>query len=230
MIGTWVNVAAVLVGSFLGMTLLRALPPSWHETALKAVGLAVIAIGLSLSLDHVAGQAVVLIFALVLGSFAGSALRLQKRLDALESWSERQFGARGRGVAGAALTATLIFCVGPMAVIGALEDGLGISSSILFAKSALDGLTSIALSATAGPGVILAVLPLLLYQGGISLLADFLQPLLTPPVLSALSAAGGLLIAAIGLNMTGATRLSVADLSPALILAPVLAGVAAPWL
>lgn len=211
------------------MTILRALPRDWHETALRAVGLAVIAIGLALSLEHVAQQAVLLILALVLGSFVGSGLRLQKRLDALEVWAEHKFGERGKGMAGAALTATLIFCVGPMAVIGALEDGLGVSSSILFAKSALDGLTSIALAATAGPGVILAALPLLLYQGGISLLAAFLQPLFTDAVLHALSAAGGLLIAAIGLNMTGATRLSVADLSPAILLAPLFAGVAAPW-
>ncbi|MDQ7794615.1 MAG: DUF554 family protein [bacterium] len=140
--------------------------------------------------------------------------------DGLERWASR---LGGEGLARGFIAATLLYCVGAMAIVGALEGGLEGRHDTLLAKAALDGIVSIVLAASLGAGVLLSALPVLLYQGGIALLARVLAPLLHGPSLAALTATGGLLVVAIGLNLVGATRLKVADLLPAIVLAPLMA-------
>lgn len=219
--GTLANAAAVVVGTTLGLTVLRGLPKRWHDSAFQAVGTAVILLGVATALPSLTDWAVVVILSLVAGSLVGEALDLEGRIDLLEERAERRFGAGGRGAARAAVTAALIFCVGPMTILGAIQDGLGGSHDLLFAKSALDGLTSIALAATLGAGVYLAAGVVLFYQGGLAVAAHFLGHGLSQGAVLAMSGAGGAVILAIGLNMVGATRLRTAAMLPAVVLAPV---------
>lgn len=219
-LGTLVNTASICAGALLGQTVFRRIPAQWHQSALHAVGLGVVFIGASTSLGAFRHWAVQLVLALVLGSFAGEALRLEDRLNALERRGERLRGAGEGGVAKAFLTATLVFAVGPMAILGGIQDGLGPAPTILYTKSALDGLSAIVLSATLGLGVILSAVPVFLIQGGAALLAVELSPLMTPDIVGAISGVGGVLIAAIGLNMLGAARVRVASLLPAILFGP----------
>lgn len=218
--GTIVNTAAVLVGTVLGRTALQRLPAEWHDSALRAVGLVVIVIGLSTALPAFASWTVFIILSMVAGTLVGEAVGLERGMERLEAWSERTFGPSRGGWARAALAATLIFCVGPMAILGAIQDGMGLSHGTLFAKSALDGLTSVALAATLGAGVALAAIPVFVYQGAWAVAAHFAAGGLDPAIATVLSGVGGTLIAAIGLGMTGATRLRVASMLPALLIAP----------
>ncbi|MBE3590957.1 MAG: DUF554 domain-containing protein [Firmicutes bacterium] len=223
MVGTIVNTAAICVGTLLGQTVFRRITRDWHRSALQSVGLGVVFIGASTALDAFRHWAIQLVLALVVGNLVGEALRIEDRLQALE---RRGPGAgsgddeREGGLAKGFLAATLLFAVGPMAILGGIQDGLGPQPTILFTKSALDGLSAIVLSATLGIGVIFAALPVLAIQGGAALLAAQLAPVMTPDIVAAISGVGGTLITAIGLNMLGATRVRVAALLPAIVLAP----------
>ncbi|MBX5465032.1 MAG: DUF554 domain-containing protein [Clostridia bacterium] len=214
MIGTLVNVLAILAGTTLGAFALPPLPEAIHRRLLQAVGLAVIVIGLGQTLP--AGQTLVALVSTVLGAAAGEAFHLHEGLDRFGEWLRRVTPSRLGGDSSGFVTATLIFVVGPMAILGALQDGLYGDHSTLFAKAALDGITSAVLAATLGASVGLAALVVLLYQGGIALFAAPFHALLTGAPEHALTATGGLLILAIGLNMVGATEIRVANLLPAL--------------
>lgn len=218
--GTLANTAAVLAGATLGLTVLRGIPKRWHTSTLQAVGTAVVLIGAATALPALADWAVVVILSLVAGTLLGEWLDLEGRIDRLEARAQRRFGTTGRGAARAAVTGALIFCVGPMTILGAIQDGLGGSHELLFAKSALDGLTSIALAATLGAGVYLSAAVVLLYQGGVAVGAHVLGHGMSQPSILAMSGAGGAVILAIGLNMLGATRLRTAAMLPAVFLAP----------
>lgn len=218
--GTIVNTLAVLAGTALGRTILRRLPGDWQESALKAVGLIVVLIGVATALPAFAHWTVIIILATVGGALIGEALRLEDRMKALESTGEHLFGTSREGVARAALAGTVLFCAGPLAILGSMQEGLGISHATLLAKAALDGLTSVALAATLGAGVVLAALPVFLYQGSIAVLARLFGHGMSSDAMTAMSGVGGALILAIGLNMLGAARLRVASLLPAVVLAP----------
>ena len=214
--GTLVNIAAVVVGTGIGCLLGQRLSSRVRSTLMAGLGLAVALVGLQLALQS--QQPLVVIGSLVLGGLAGELMAIEDRLEAFGNRLQGRFAGAGK-VGEAFVTASLLFCVGAMAIMGALQDGVGDEPSILYAKSALDGIASVALASTLGVGVIFSCFALLLYQGGISLLAGVLGGVLTPAVVTEMNAVGGLLILAIALDLLGIRRLPVGNLLPAIFAA-----------
>ncbi|MFQ5914980.1 MAG: DUF554 domain-containing protein [Nitrospinota bacterium] len=219
--GTLVNAAAVLVGSGLGLALGSRLPERMREVVLQGLGLASLAIGFHLTLKT--DRLVVVIGSLLLGGLCGEALQIERALERGGAWVRDRVGSRSKTFVHGFITASLVYCVGAMTVVGALEEGISGDPSILYAKSALDGFASIAFAASLGVGVAFAAGTVLVVQGALTLLGTQLKFLLEPPVLNVLSATGGLLIVGIGFYLLGIKRLRVANLLPALIFAPALA-------
>ena len=217
--GTAVNAAAIVLGSLLGLKGGHLLSSRVRDTVMAGLGLAVLLLGGQLALSS--RQPMIVIGSLIGGGVIGELLRIEARLEALGGWIGVRFPKSGR-LAEGFVTATLLYCVGAMAIMGALQDGLGGRPEILYAKSALDGIASLALASTLGIGVLFSALPLFLYQGAITLGASFAQQLLTPAVVQEMNAVGGQLIVAISLDMLGIKRLPVGNLLPAVFLAPLL--------
>lgn len=220
MLGTLVNTAAILAGSLIGLTLFRGrISATTNESIMKALALAVIIIGLK---NANAGQNLMLvIFSLVIGTYIGEQIDIEKRMNQLGQWLQTRTKGGDGNFSKAFVTTSLIYCVGSMAILGALESGLKGQHDILYAKSMLDGVSSIIFSSTLGIGVLFSALPVLIYQGLITLGAGFLKGLLTDPVIADMSGVGGILIMAIGLNILELKTIRVGNMLPA-IFVPVI--------
>lgn len=218
MIGTLINAAAVAAGSLLGLLFGKKITEEMRRVLQLGVGLCVILIGLQNALETT--NVMLVIIAVVLGGVAGSLLKIEKWLDNVGDMLQKRFAQSGSRVGEGFVTATLIFCVGAMAVTGALDSGLRGDHSTLVAKSMLDGVTSMILASTMGWGVILSAAAVLVYQGSIALMASFIAPLLTNArIITEMSAVGGVLIMGIGLNMIGTKEhIPVGDLLPAILM------------
>lgn len=230
MTGTVLNTAAIVIGSLIGMVLGNRLPDKVRETVLNGLGLMVLVVGASMALQS--QNILIPMFSVLAGGIIGELLRIEDRLQAVGIWLERKTGrylARGeRGsVVRAFVTASLVFCVGPLAILGSIQDGLTGDTNLLAIKSTLDGFASLAFAATLGPGVILSALAVFVYQGAISLFAIGLGSLLgevtrqTPWVIE-LTATGGVLILGIGLLLLEIKRIRVGNLLPAVVVAPII--------
>ncbi len=217
--GTAANAAAIVVGGFIGIKAGHLISSRVRGTVMSGLGLAVLLIGMQLSLKS--QQPLIIIAALIGGGIIGELFGIEARLEALGNWIGDRFKGSGK-VAEGFVTASLLYCVGAMAIMGALQDGLGSRPDILYAKAALDGIASVALASTLGIGVLFSALPLFAYQGAITLSASFAQQIMTPAVVQEMNAVGGLLILAIGLDMLGVKRVPVGNLLPAVFLAPPL--------
>jgi uncharacterized protein len=217
--GTAVNAAAILIGSILGLRTGHLFSSRVRNTVMSGLGLAVLLIGVQLALKS--REPMIVIGSLIGGGLIGELLRIEARLEAFGAFLGSRFKGSGQ-LAEGFVTASLLYCVGAMAIMGALQDGLGARPDILYAKSALDGIASVALASTLGIGVLFSALPLLIYQGAITLGASFAQQLLTAGVVQEMNAVGGLLIVAISLDLLGIKRLPVGNLLPAVFLAPPL--------
>ena len=237
--GTIVNAQAILAGSVAGLLLKwlagrisRRLPAGsaamgqrLQTIIMQGVALCVLFLGISGSLK---GQnSLITILSMVIGAIIGELLDLDKRMRALGDWVQKKTehlvkgSSGGPSIADGFVTASLLFCVGAMAIVGALQDGLIGDHSTLFAKSLLDGISSIVFSASLGVGVAFSAAAVFLYQGVIALAASFLQPLLGDAVIAEMTCVGSLLIVALGLNMLDLTKIKVMNLVPAIFL-PIL--------
>jgi hypothetical protein len=214
--GTLVNISAVVVGCLAGRLVGDYLSARMRQTLMIGLGLAVLLIGLQLALKS--NQIMVVIGSLIFGGLIGEGLGIEKRLEAFGEQLQHRFSGMGK-VSEGFVTASLLYCVGAMAIMGALQDGMGGKPTILYAKAALDGVASIALTSTLGIGVIFSVIPLLLYQGCITLAAGQASFILTEPVINEMNAVGGLLIVAIAIDLLGIKRLPVGNLLPAVFVA-----------
>lgn len=214
--GTLVNVAAVAAGCLIGRWAGRFLSQRMRETLMIGLGLAVLLIGMQLALQS--QQIMIVIGSLIFGGLVGEAVGIEKRLELFGCRLQKRFSGMGK-IAEGFVTASLLYCVGAMAIMGALQDGLGGTPTILYAKAALDGVASIALTSTLGIGVLFSVVPLLLYQGGITLAAELAEKALTDAVVTEMNAVGGLLIVAIAIDLLGIKRLPVGNLLPAVFVA-----------
>ena len=219
MVGTLINTVAILVGTALGLLLRKGIPERLRETVVQGQGLCVILIGLSGALKT--GDTLCMIICMVAGALIGAAINIQKRLNDLGTFLERKV-TRGQGETGSVakgfVSASLLFCVGAMAIVGAMDSGLRGDHSTLIAKSALDGISAIFFASSLGIGVGLSAFAVLIYQGAIALLAMWIEPLLTETVITEMSAVGGLLIVGIGLNMIYDKHIPVGNLLPAIFL------------
>ena len=237
-IGTLVNAATVLLGAGLGVAAGHRLPPRTRDLVTDALGLVTLLIAASSAAAvgdpaleaAVGGSAPVLIVlgALVLGGVVGSALRVEDRLEAFGGWLRSRLA---RGTTGTAdrdrfiegfVTASLLFCVGPLTILGSLNDGLGRGADQLFLKAALDGFASIAFAASFGWGVAASVVTVLAVQGSLTVVGVLLGTVLSSAQVSALEATGGLVLVGVGLGLLRLRRIPVGDLLPALLLAPLL--------
>ncbi|NPV78192.1 MAG: DUF554 domain-containing protein [Anaerolineae bacterium] len=226
MVGTLVNVGAILAGSLLGLLLGAKIPERIRQTVLYTMGFFTLALGIQMFLKTT--NAIVVLASLIIGVLLGEWWRIEESIENLGGWLELRLTGKNheqgqsRFVQGF-LTTALLYCVGPLAILGAIQDGLTGDYSILAAKSILDGFASIAFSSTFGVGVPFSSVPLLIYQGGISLIAAQLQPMVTPLMMAEMTATGGVLL--IGLSIGSILKLCtvrVGNLLPALIVAPLL--------
>lgn len=217
MLGTLVNTVAVVVGAAVGLAVGPRLPERIKAILMQALGLAVVAIGLRMALK--ADHTLLAIACLLLGGVTGELLRIEQRLEGLAETLRRKLRSNsGRFVEGF-VTATLLYLTGAMTIVGSIQDGTLGDPSVLLIKSLLDGVASVALASSLGIGVMFSALPVLMVQGGITLLAAQLAFLSQPAVLDAVNATGGLLILGIGINLLEIGRIHVGNLLPALLYA-----------
>lgn len=222
MLGTVVNVLAIVAGSLLGIVLGKGLPENIRATVMQAIGLGVLLIGGQMALAT--QNITIVIISLVVGGILGELIRLQQGLDNLGLYLEAKFSKEENNTfAKAFVTASLVFCVGAMAIMGALESGLTGQHQTLYAKAILDGVSAIMFSSTLGIGVAFAALPVFIYQGLITLLASWIQVFMTEAVIAEMKATGGLLIFGIGLNLLKVADIKVGNLLPAILVAALLA-------
>mgnify|MGYP003584312226 FL=1 len=218
--GTLVNVAAILAGAGLGLILRLGISESCKRTILQAMGLAVLFIGIRMSLAS--QNSIIIVLSLAVGAVLGEMARLEERLDAFGIWLTELVGDRFGDIGKGFVTASLVYCIGAMAIVGSLQEGLTGDASIIYAKALIDGTVSVIFTASMGIGVMLAAVPVLFYQGAITLAAGSLQTLITDPMLAEVSGVGGVLIIAISLNMLKLTKIKLANLLPGLPLAVLL--------
>ncbi|MCG8471830.1 MAG: DUF554 domain-containing protein [Desulfobacterales bacterium] len=216
MLGTIVNAFAIVAGSLVGLVFKGGLAERYKETVMHAVSLCVILVGIKAALASDA--LLVVILSLVVGAVLGEALRIEERLGSLGKWLESRVPSGEGSIAKGFVTASLVFCVGSMAIVGSLESGLTGSHETLFAKAVLDGIISVIFATTLGLGVIFSAVAVFVYQGGIALAAGLIKPYLTPDVVAQMTSSGGLIIMIIGFNMLNITRIRAGNLLPAIFL------------
>lgn len=212
-----VNAASIVVGGIVGSCLRGGLPERYRKILESGLALCVLVIGVTGAIQTASVMGVIV--SIVVGSIVGEWMRIEDHLDRAGAWAQRRFGRGDAGFSQGFISATLLFCVGAMAVVGSLEAGLSGNPDTLLAKSALDGVSAAIFASTMGPGVILSVIPLTLYQGGIALLAGSLAPILSTAAVTELSATGCVLIIGLSLNMLGVTkdRIRVGNMLPAML-------------
>lgn len=223
-IGTALNTATVIAGTTIGLTLGRVISGSLQRTIRIAIGLFVIVIGMQMALKT--HNALVLLVSVLLGVLIGELLRLDAGVHALGYWAERRLhrgGEPGR-VSLAFITTSLIFCVGPLTILGSFLDGTKSDITLLAIKSTLDGVSSIVFAATLGWGVYLSAGSVLIVQGLLTVIAFLLHAGLTDLEIAELTAAGGIAVLAIGLGLLELKSIKVANFLPSLVVAPLLAG------
>jgi len=226
LLGTIVNVVCIIIGSIIGMFLTR-IPERYKETIMQGVGLTVTLIGLQMALET--DSIIIVLLSLLFGAMIGEFFQLESYLNKLGGWIAGRFTNQSDdvNVAQAFVTASLLFVVGAMAILGALDSGLRGDHEVLYTKSIIDGFSSFVLTSTLGFGVVLSIIPVAVYQGAITLLASkieaFISDALFDTLLIEITGVGGLLIVAIGLNLLKITNISVTNLLPSIfVVVPLL--------
>ncbi|MDQ3238244.1 MAG: DUF554 domain-containing protein [Actinomycetota bacterium] len=225
--GTAINVAAVLVGGGIGTLVGAKLPERMRQTAMQAIGIVTLLVGVSNFLEY--SNPLVPLVSVVLGLVAGELLNIDAALKRFGDYLEKRFSRGESPVSRAFVTTSLLFCVGPLTVIGSLEDGLTGDYELLALKSALDFIAALTFASVLGWGVLLSAGTVLIVQGALTLGAGFLEPVVTEPMISAATATGGVLIVGLGLMLLELKEVRVANMLPALLFAPLLVAAAPLW-
>ncbi|MBU8881274.1 DUF554 domain-containing protein [Bacillus sp. FJAT-29790] len=219
LIGTLVNGLLIIIGTLLGK-LFHQIPENIKGTVMHAIGLAVMVLGLQMSFKG--ENFLVVILSLVFGAVLGEYFALEDKLTVLGDWLESKIGSKGQGsISQGFVTATLIFVIGAMSILGALDSGIRGDHSVLYTKSIIDGFTALILTTTLGIGVLFSAVPVILYQGLIALFAmqidRFVPPEFMNSFIKEITATGGVMLFAIGLNLAGITKIRVANLLPSIV-------------
>lgn len=228
MTGTWANIGGIILGSLIGMLLKKGIPERIRTAIIQAEGLAIGIIALTgliaamFTVDMTTGKlssdgGLLLLISLVVGCLIGELLKIDDRLNSFGGFIEKKLNAKG--FAAGFVTATLVFSVGAMSIVGPLNDGLSGDSSLLFVKTALDFTTAIVLASALGVGVMFSAVPVLLLQGGIALLAGHVATYISDPLVSTVSMVGYAVVLVIGVNFLCGTKIKTANLLPALLVA-----------
>jgi len=216
MLGPLVNAAAIVVCSLIGTFAVRGIPARYDEIIRKAIGLSIIYIGLAGAFEN--ERMMLLIMSMVTGSVIGELLDIDRGMNRIGEWAEKRMGFGEGKFAKGFIMASLLFCTGSMAIVGSLNSGLQGNHEMLFAKSILDGTISIVFASTMGIGVLFSAVPVLLYEGAITLGASLVKDWLTADIIREMSAVGSLLIAAIGFNFLEVRQIKVANMIPAIFI------------
>lgn len=228
MLGTVVNAGAIILGGVVGLMFKGKISEKYHKLVFDSLSLCVLLIGL---LNAFQVQSVLLvIFSLVAGSLLGQWMDLEQKLEKFSYVIERKFvksngGGEESSFSKGFVTTTLIYCVGSMAVVGSFESGLSGDHATLFAKSAIDGMSALLFASTLGFGVAFSSIPVFLYQGALTLSASALKPIITEVAIADMSAAGGLIIVALGLKMLDIKKMPVANMLPAIFIPLIFYGI-----
>lgn len=222
MLGTIVNTVAVIIGAAIGMLLKKGLPEKLSDTMMKGLGLCTLYLGISGSLKG--ENSLILIISMVVGALIGEGIDLDAKLNQFGTWLENKFKSKEGGkvsIAEGFVSASLLFCVGAMTIVGSLQSGLQGNHEMLFNKSMLDFVAAIIFASSMGVGVILSAAFVFVYQGAITLAAQWVAPFLTDTIIAEMTCAGSVIIIGIGLNLLGITKLKVMNYVPAIFI-PIL--------
>lgn len=218
--GSVANALMIITGALFGLAVRKKLPPKIMELPMQGIALFVVTIGVSMAIKT--QNSIIVIASIAVGSIIGEML-------GIENWCERQAkkieskaGSAAEGFSTGFIAASLIYCTGSMAVLGAFEEGLGGYPSLLLTKGLIDGLTSVALAASLGFGVAFSSVPVFLYQGAMTIAASWIQPFMTEAAVMEMSATGGLMLMAIGINLLGFMKIRVMNMLPGLVAAIIL--------
>ena len=216
--GALINAAAIIIGGIIGLLLKGKIPKSISASITRVLGLCVCIIGITSAIN---GDLMLLVVALLLGVITGEAIDIDKRMNNLGLYLQARLAPKDSEskFAEGFVTTSLLFCVGAMAVVGSIESGLTGDYSTIATKSILDGVASMVFASYLGFGVLFSAIPVLVYQGSIEVFAGYLQDILTPSLITQISATGGVMIFALGFNMTLDAKIKVANLLPGLLFA-----------
>ena len=222
MLGTIVNTIAVIIGASIGLLLKKGLPENLEDTMMKGLGLCTLFLGIRGSLEG--NNSLILIISLVVGALIGEGIDLDEKLNRFGKWLENKFKSKDGdkvSIAEGFVSASLLFCVGAMTVVGSLQSGLMGNHEMLFNKSMLDFVAAIIFASSMGIGVLFSAAFVLVYQGAITLAAQWVAPFLTDTIIAEMTCVGSVIIIGIGLNLLGITKLKVMNYVPAIFI-PIL--------
>lgn len=220
--GTIINVIAILIGGTVGLLFRKRFPERIAQTALQVMGLFTLVVGIGMALK---GEALILVLiSLAVGAMIGEWLDIEGALDRFGAWVERRLKVAEGSPAKGFIYASLVYCVGSMAIVGSIADGVQGDASILITKSLMDGIISIPFAAGMGAGVLGSALPIFVYQGGLTLLAAWLQPLFSPELIRELTAVGGVMVMGIGINILGLQKIRVGNFLPGVLVIMLIYG------
>jgi uncharacterized membrane protein YqgA involved in biofilm formation len=220
MYGTLINAGAVIIGSIFGLILHSRLPEKLTKTAFYGVGLFTIILGIMMALKTT--NLIFIIISIVIGSIIGEILDIDKWINNFGEILKKKFKDKNDRFSEGFITAFLLYCMGSMTILGAIEEGLGGIPNLLITKSILDGFSSIVLAATMGIGVLFSFIPLIIFQGGLTLLASNMQNILTASIINELSAVGGILLLGLGITILDIKKIKILNMLPSLIIVVVL--------
>jgi uncharacterized membrane protein YqgA involved in biofilm formation len=220
-LGTIANITTIIIGSITGILIGRRLKERYIEILFQALGLATLGIGISMVLES--QNILITVMSIIFGALAGEAINIERYLERSANFIKRSLKFRSERFTEGFVTATLLYCIGSMAILGSFEDGLGLFPRLVYTKSMMDGISSIAFSATMGLGVAFSVLPVLVYQGLLTLFASSLNGIMSPAMIAEMTAVGGLMLIGIGINLLKIKEISVTNMLPAIVIAPLLA-------
>jgi uncharacterized membrane protein YqgA involved in biofilm formation len=209
-----VNALAVVIGGVIGLIIHSKLPKQITHTTFQAIGLFTIVLGVSMAVKTT--QFLAMVLSLVFGSILGSLLHLDKVISKIGDYLKQKTGSKNSQFSEGFITAFMLYCMGSLTILGAIEEGLGQPPTLLFSKSVLDGFSSIALAATMGAGVIFSAIPLFLYQGGITITTTLVQHSLSSLMITELSAVGGVLLVGLGIDILDIKKITVLNMLPSL--------------
>lgn len=216
MVGTLVNVGAILLGGSVGLVFRSAIPKKYITIVFQGIGLFTLFIGVDMALKT--NNYLILVMSIVAGAILGTLLKIEQGVNKLSDLVAKKSKSDSNKFSEGMVSAFLLYCMGSMTILGAFQEGLGDSPDLLLAKSLMDGVSSVALAAGLGYGVLFSVVPLLIYQGGLTIFAQLLSNHLTENVINELTAVGGLLLIGMGLNILEITKIKILDMLPALII------------
>jgi hypothetical protein len=216
MTGTLINAAAILVGSLIGLVLNAKLPKRFIQIVFQGIGLFTLFIGVFMAMKT--NQIFYMVISIVIGGVLGEWLNIEKAINSFGEKIKEKFKSKNARFSDGLVTAFLLYCMGSITIVGAIEEGMTGENDLLLAKAVLDGVSSIALSAALGIGVAFSIIPLLIYQGGLTILAAHFGDYFTEEIITELTAVGGLLLIGLGISILEIKKLRILNLIPSLII------------